>query len=246
MKYRLTAEYMAALRSYLRCTKDWGNLYQALKRDIVSRPGRSMLDIGAGNGDLSLPLSNLVLRYVAVESNQYFAERLQKYSAQLEVVNQRFPYPGSEKFDIVLAAHVVPQDATEIRQFLRAARERLRKLGTLITVIYDRDRQNDWGRLIARDVRLCEPTDNRFAVIMDSLLGFGAVEVEDVITHVESKEMSRMMNALSFAYGEGVPARAKKFFASDAIRQAIRTDYRQLGRYSVPVHHKVIEVKLLM
>ncbi|MEX1005597.1 MAG: class I SAM-dependent methyltransferase [Acidimicrobiia bacterium] len=89
----------------------------------LAGPDGSVLDIGAGAGRASLPLSRGGHRITAVEKSSEMAAALREESAGLEgyvVVEEAWPTAvdlGS--FDVVMAAHVV-YDVPAIEAFLRA------------------------------------------------------------------------------------------------------------------------------
>ena len=69
-------QYIKDFETFLKHTDEKEVLYQALAEEIKSNHFSSILDIGAGNGDLSLPLSKLVNRYLAVEQKPKYVQRL--------------------------------------------------------------------------------------------------------------------------------------------------------------------------
>jgi SAM-dependent methyltransferase len=70
---------------------------------------RSFLDIGAGGGDLTLPISSSFEATTVVEPNSLQAHRLQRRCPGFRVVNDRWDRValGAERFDFILCSHVL-------------------------------------------------------------------------------------------------------------------------------------------
>ena len=110
-EHRLTEEYTKAFRAFLDHTTEKQDLFAALKRRIEVAGAQSLLDIGAGNGDLAIPLSELVTTYLAIEPKPDFAAKLMANG--IKVINSAFPCDFGGTFDAVLASHVIPWETNE-------------------------------------------------------------------------------------------------------------------------------------
>ena len=130
--HRMTETYSNAFQVFLAHTNEKEILREALALKIGVAGATSVLDIGAGDGTLSAPLSKLVRRYVALEEKTDFTRKLRKMG--MAVVDATFPCTLDETFDIVLASHSLPYHA-DVRmgweQFLIAAWQHVKSNGHL-------------------------------------------------------------------------------------------------------------------
>ena len=240
-EHRLTEEYTTAFRAFLDHTKEKQDLFAALERRIVSAEAHSLLDIGVGNGDLAIPLSKLVHRYVAVEANLEFAMKLQANG--IEVINAAFPHQIEGTFDIVVASHVVPWEENESKAFLQAAWRRVGPRGRFIMITYDEE-QGDWGELLRLSGLPTETVgQGHFAGYQKLLEFFGRLEMEPVVTHVTTNLLDEMLRALSFVYGDGMPEKARRFQENTTVRYTLQTRYRNHGEYEFPFTHYLLQAE---
>ncbi|MGV8078525.1 MAG: class I SAM-dependent methyltransferase [Syntrophales bacterium] len=70
---------------------------------------RSFLDIGAGGGDLTIPVSSSFEKTTVVEPNELQARRLQQRCPSFRVINECWDRIalGPERFDFILCSHVL-------------------------------------------------------------------------------------------------------------------------------------------
>ncbi len=89
---------------FLQHTTEKNVLFREIKKEIEKHPVQSLLDIGAGEGSLSIPLSKAVNEYLAVEMKPEFAQKLQK--AGVTVIESEIQKATiSNQFDTVLMSH---------------------------------------------------------------------------------------------------------------------------------------------
>lgn len=103
-------EYQQQLALFVRSSDDKAKALAQLE-PLVARLSRRerFLDVGAGGGDLTGPLSRLFAQTTVVEPNRLQAERLSAAYPQCRVWNCRFEDldVGPEAFDLVLCSHVL-------------------------------------------------------------------------------------------------------------------------------------------
>src|SRR5262245_55562927 len=104
-QHQLTLDYRKAFETFLQSTNEKQEFARILIQQIRDRGVSSLLDIGAGNGELALPLSQQVKRYLAVEPN--FAHAAVLRNLCLQVIEKPFPCQIDETFDMVVASHVI-------------------------------------------------------------------------------------------------------------------------------------------
>lgn len=107
-------------------------------RLVAARNAASLLDIGAGSPVTGCRLAQSVQRYLAIEENAGRAKMFE--DAGLDVWCGKFPLSLSERFDIVLSSHSVPEltQATlgDYPPFIRSAWTCVAPGGTLLIVTF--------------------------------------------------------------------------------------------------------------
>ena len=238
-EHRLTEEYTKAFRAFLDHTTEKQDLLVALKRRIETTRTHSLLDIGAGNGDLAIPLSKLVGSYLAIEPKPDFAAKLK--TSGINVINSAFPCAVAGSFDMVLASHVVPWEENESETFLSAAWKHLNHGGRFIMITYDEE-VSDWGELLqTSELPLPAVGQGHFDGYKRLLTSWGRLEVEPIVTHVVTESLDDMLLALSFVYGDGQPEKAATFQESEVVRHALESHYHPNGRYRFPFTHYLLQ-----
>ena len=241
MSHYLKEAYDQAFKTFLRSTTEKTVLLKMLAGRVEGRATQTLLDIGAGNGDLAIPLSKLVRRYVAVEANERFAATLA--SAGLAVHHQTFPCEIAEEFDLVLMCHSAPFLPEKYDPFLDAAWKLVRPGGTLAVVTFD-NVTSGWARFLAKvGLSLTSPPD-RLEKLEDRLSQFGPIVIRSLQTAVVTKTAHEMMAALSFVFSDGKPEKYPAFMEkSAAILSALESeDYRREEGYSFSFDHYLYEV----
>lgn len=104
------SNYQQQLELFERCSNSKDLCLERL-RAVVDRLPRheSFLDIGAGNGILTLPLAKTFRRVVAVEPNPILAANLKSRAPELHVLQDTWQNVdmGSALFDFILCSHVL-------------------------------------------------------------------------------------------------------------------------------------------
>lgn len=241
MEHQRTRLYSEAFEAFLAHTDEKQVLLYELGRRVGAFKASSMLDIGAGNGDLSIPLSRYLTRYVALEQKHDYAERLR--AAGLVTIEGAFPQPIAERFDLVLACHSLPSSRSSWEPFLHAAWGCVSERGHLLLVTFE-DEKSPWSDLIEgaglEDVRAREA---RIRPLWDFLHTLGEVTVHPIETHVTTQTREEMLRALAFVWSDGRPGHIEAFQASARIAEALDAAYRIGTGYSFPFTHYLLEVR---
>lgn len=96
--------------AYLHTSDEKINEAQKLLAIVSRLPKKeAFLDIGAGLGQLTIPLSRMFKNSLAVEPNTYYARKLQEKAPGLQIINEPLQKTrlGSRKFDFILCSHVL-------------------------------------------------------------------------------------------------------------------------------------------
>src|SRR5690606_39138006 len=161
-------------------------LVKNIIRYIKDSNTKSLLDIGAGDGDVALPISKEVQYYFAVEVNNERVNNLQKLG--LNAIYGIFPNTTNkitETFDMVLSSHSIPEqlgveDHNLYKPFLEKAWELLNKNGILLIVTF-KGSVDDPVRLIAEKItgkQIRTHSDALYETMIKILNEFGEPKVE--------------------------------------------------------------------
>lgn len=243
--HRMTDSYATALDSFLRYTTEKQNLLTALQQSIKSVGARSLLDIGAGNGDLAVPLSETVQNYIAIEPNSHFAFRLKNRG--LTVFEAPFPWAstGNLSADIVVASHVVPWELEEGERFIRAAWRCVNPGGAFVMITYDED-CGVWADLLRLSgLPLAGIGHGHLGIYEFLLRGLDRRSTTNKITSwVETRTLEQMLKALAFVYSDGQDEKAEQFISDEAIAQIIQLSWYDVvdDCYRFPFTHYLLQV----
>lgn len=240
-EHRLTEEYTKAFHAFLDHTSEKKDLFAVLKRRLEATGAQSLLDIGAGNGDLAIPLSELVNVYVAIEPKPDFAAKLN--GSGLTVINAAFPCEVDGMFDVVLASHVIPWEKGESEVFLSAAWKHLNPGSYFMMITYDEE-ISEWGELLKiSGLSIPNVGQGHLEGYKHLLTHWGKLEVESITTYVETESLDEMLLALSFVYADGKPEDAERFQKNEVVREALESHYHANGRYRFPFTHYLLQTE---
>lgn len=216
------------------------NEKKILSREILVESKKykaeTLLDIGAGNGLLAVPLAKHFKSYLAVEPNENFAENL--VAAGLKIICAPFPSKIGGEFDMVLASHVVGYRPELLHAFIEAAWEKV-KIGGILLVITLRGQEDDWTKLI-RNIGENKIDTNQiiFNELIEKLYSLGTVKMRKVTTTVDTTTLPDMLEALTFVASDGKPKKKKNFLSHRArLEKIINSEYRKSDGYSFPFTH---------
>ncbi len=216
------------------------NQKETLKKTVLDFVGkhslRSMLDIGAGFVETAVPYAQAVSRYLAVEQDAEKVEKLR--AAGLEVVAGKFPVEISERFDLVLSSHSIPEDGVGgYRPYLAAAWELVEPNGWLFIITfkgtYDARRQID-----CRLTGDCSPHDEeKYKEMMRVLEDFGRPTNSKVTSRITSDVAEDIVGVLCRSLG------LKTDPERQAVRGIVEGELKTETGYSLPTEHLVISVQ---
>lgn len=229
--------YTLSFETFLASTNEKAVLLQEILSSVQELQPESLLDIGPGNGVISIPLSREVRQYVAIEKNPSYVERLR--NAGLNIIEGNFPVAVNNQFDFILASHVISYENNEVDEFVKAAGLLLKTGGTLVVVTY-RAIEDDWIRLMKElGYNLDTVHSDNFAKITEALQELGELKVKRVETLVETGSKEDMIKALAFVASDGDPDKAKEFLLkSEQINLTFdRPEYRSESGFKFPFQH---------
>ncbi|MEK7650844.1 MAG: methyltransferase domain-containing protein [Patescibacteria group bacterium] len=230
--------YIGDFQKFLDYTNEKEVLLAEITEELRRHQCRSLLDVGAGNGLMAIPLSRQVSKYTAVETKKEYALALRE--AGLEVINSAFPIELSQKYDAVLFSHVFSYLHPDHEEFINAAWQFLNQNGVLVIVTY-RGEEDDWTRLI-KQLGLLNPGDYPaiFENMVNLLSSLGKTTVRKVVTTVKADNIEDMIAALSFVASNGVPERKQKFMTHREEIVAFLENYKTDDGFAFPFQHFIL------
>ena len=237
-----TAVYRRSFKAFLKHTNEKRVLVDYLKDLIFVSGADSLLDIGAGRGDIAIPLSRMVREYVCIEQNAGYAERLRAHG--LTVGEGTFPLSVQGTYDIVLSSHSVPRDADTCSRFVDAAARLVARRGVLAVItindgssIWD-DFRRECGLSYRHEVR------DRLALLEAKLRSLGSCRKRVIRTDVRTKELDEMRAALAFVYSNGDGTDIEVFMQNPHVDGMLNLGFlkSETGEYVFPFDHYAFEV----
>lgn len=210
-------------------------LFANISRYVADSGAQSLLDIGAGSGNLALPLARRVATYLAIESDPARAARLAGIG--LNVMCARFPTPIDRTFDLVLASHSIPEHLDAYVPFLEAAWSLVAPGGLFLIVTF----KGAAGTIaMLRNELLGErhTHSSEFDCMTQRLSQWGQLSIEAINSYAETADPDDIVAYFaSWITGEA------------AARQAIAAEFRRIvearfcvrpGLYVFPTEHLFI------
>jgi len=219
-------------------------LLDEILKEVEEYDTKSLLDIGAGNGLLSIPLSRKAKSYLAVESNEKFVSKLRK--AGLEVIEGKFPLEISGLFDMVLASHSISYRNDLFKSFIKKAWGLVKPNKVLLAITY-RGEEDDWTKLM-KELGENHEDQNRvvFNQMVELLASLGAVKTRKFITKVQTKNLDDMVQALSFVASNGELKKKAEFLKqSKKLEKILKQNYRDSNGYLFPFQHFLLTTQKL-
>ena len=238
-----STEYAQAFGMFLACTNEKKVFLDVLKEKIATEKISSILDIGAGNGDLAIPLSKLVGTYVAVEPVPEYAKYLKEKG--LTVIESLFPCAVSGIFDLVLISHSLPWKAPKYEPFIKEAWKLLNANGQMLVITYDNE-SGDWYQMLKNcGLPPRRSMTNHIGALTSFISStFSKSTRKDIVTTIVSKDLEEIMHALAFVWSDGEPAHFSEFMKSDTVRKYL-TEHYSIGNsgYSFTFTHIFLNVE---
>ena len=213
----------------------------AVLADIITghvreRGARTLLDIGAGSGEVAIPVSRCVRRYVAVEQCPSSAALL--HDAGLDVVAATFPVAIGERFELVVSSHSIPEGgAAKYPPFLAAAWERVMPGGLLLIVTFKGPGDPAIPRLAEELLGRANGTDARYTLMLQILETFGVVTVGTRNSYVETDDFADVA-AFFGGWFWSTDEQQRRYLPQ--LRAAVDRRFLTAGSYRIPTQHFVI------
>lgn len=214
-------------------------LLHAISEKIESFGVQSLLDIGAGQPLLALPLSQKVKKYLAVESSPNIAKQLR--DANVSVIEGTFPKVNIQgTYDLVLASHSIPERVGLYKPFLEKAWSCVASGGLLLIITFKG--VNDDLFLLTNRLRKNWTDEDalKYKEVLSVLSTFGAVEVEQITSHSVSEHTEDMADVLTFSIGGTEQEKAE--YRSELTR-ILEEKYKNGTKYIFPHEHLVLSVQ---
>lgn len=215
-----------------------------LSKLIKERGHESVLDIGAGDGSLAIPLSRLVKTYKAIEAEGTYVRKLSQ--AGIDVVEGSYPLPIEGVFDLVLMSHVISyrrnEDGTRsdrARELIKFAWEHVKPQGSLV-IITHRGIRGPWEELLDL-IGWHARREEALAEMVGILEDLGQLRKSQIVSEVSCTSEEEMLRALSFVAAYGRENARNEFLEhKDVIIDAIR-ERREGSLYRFPFSHPMLE-----
>lgn len=236
--------YEKDFQFFLKHTNEKRVLYEEIVKLIKEYKVKSILDIGSGDGSLSIPLSQKVHKYLAVEKSPNYCESLRKNS--IDVINKRFPFQINEQFDLVLCSHCVPYEYRELRRFVNKAWKNVKEGGILLVITFGKE-EDDWGRLLNKlDLKLFESPPLKYKKKIEILRKLSVVREKKITTYVETKNLNDMVKVFSFVGSVGIIEKKKEFFSKkEQLKKILSLNYfdQNTNTFRFPFNHYFLILK---
>lgn len=203
----------------------------------------SLLDIGAGNGELAVPISEHVDRYVAVERNPQYAAMLR--AAGKTVVEQLFPTEIEGEYDLVVMSHVISHILGNHTAFVPAAWDLVKPDGHLLIVTNQDVEEGDWSRLLdAIQLGYPKQSIDRLMELISSLQERGETDIQRVSSVLRTENVDQMIDAMAFLAASGGRAHHGRFMErAGLVAQILQARYHTEDGFSFPFIHPFISTR---
>lgn len=230
-----TVTYSQSFAKFLAHTNEKAILLEQILKKIKQIEPANILDIGAGNGELALPVSKLVKNYLAVEYKSDYVEKLRSLS--LNVIESAYPCEIEQKFDFILSSHSLPWKQEKYKPFIECAMNQLSDKGVFLIITYDNE-SGDWFNLLEKnELQLVRNNSNRLGQMTEWLENTYKLNKETIIANVECEKMDDLIEALAFVYSDGDQNLINNFIGSEKVRAYIEEKYKFGDKYIFPFEH---------
>jgi SAM-dependent methyltransferase len=236
--------YEEDFSSYLKIANEKPVLAQEINTLFDKLGVKNVLDIGAGNGDLSSLIFKKVKQYTAIEPRKEFVKLLR--DKNITTIEGTFPCDtGRDKYDLVLCSHSVPYLQREYEPFLKEAHSRLNKNGNLLVITYIGE-GDDWNHFL-RDAGVKPFVDTliNYTDRKNFLKKFGKLKEWFVFSKLESCSIEDLVKALGFVASAGEKDKKEYFLSrTEKIYEILNDKYydKNSGNYFFPFRHVFLRV----
>ncbi len=210
-------------------------LLREVSRYIRDHKVSSLIDIGAGDGALAIPLARKVKKYVAVEENGKNVQKLKK--AGLTVIKGCFPVPVSGKYDLALVSHSIPETTELYKNFLYTVWTLLKKKGVLLVVTFKG--ADDELASLKKELQpgFVDADQEKFREMMSILSSFSVPAIRRVASTITSQKSKNLTELLSFLIGRTKKEREELY---PKLERIVHLRYKTTQGYSFRTHHLFI------
>jgi len=236
--------YPQLFKTFIENTNEKQLLREHVQKTIAEYEVDSILDIGPGNGTLSIPLSQQVDEYLGVEKKQKFVEELRE--AGLKIIHDTFPVDLDRKFGLVLISHSFPYEQEKYKKFLRTAYAYVMKEGVLVLITFRGKKNEDWQHiqeLLGENSKA--PQHRRWLKQLHNFLqSLGKTKVNHVNSSVSCSSVDGLYDALGFVFSNGNAKKLQKWKEEETKIKAYLSKHHKHkeGRYSVSCTHSYFTV----
>jgi SAM-dependent methyltransferase len=230
-------QYRQSFEKFLAHTDEKAIFVKELGSYLERYNPESVLDIGAGNGSLAIPISESIENYEAVEQNPKYAQKLR--DAGIKTLEATFPTPLAKKFGLVMLSHVVSYEAANHTELIPPALSAVEPNGHLLLVTHRGNSEDDWSRLLKSiSINKFSGYATIYSEIIDMLSKAGKTEVRKVSTTLDTDNLEDMLEAMAFVAANGRTEDYKEFIAQrDKIKEILDSKYATAKGYSFPFQH---------
>ena len=235
--------YSQVFKTFIENTNEKQLLREHIQKTIAEYEVDSILDIGPGNGTLSVPLSQQVDEYLGVEKKQKFVEELRE--AGLEIVHDSFPVDLDRKFGLVLISHSVPYEPEKYKKFLRTAYSYVTKGGVLVLITFRGKKHEDWQhirKLIGQNSKALQ--HRRWLQKLHNFLqSLGETKVNHINSSVSCSSVDGLYDALGFVFSNGKTKKLREWQKEETkIKAYLSKHHKEEGGYSISCTHSYFTV----
>jgi SAM-dependent methyltransferase len=236
-----TPTYSESFAKFLSCTNEKEVLLEEILKRISSVGAKSVLDIGAGNGDLAIPISKSVADYTAIEYKSDYAEKFRKQN--IKVIEASFPCEVEGKFDFVLASHSMPWKDFKYEPFIEKAVDLLNPGGLFLGITYD-DEKGEWFDLLKNcELKIKHDQNHRIAKFDEYLKKFEGYRLEIVTAYMRTPNRADLIEALAFVYSDGDQDMIDEFVKNEKVKSYLDSKFKSEQGYTFPFEHIFIEIR---
>lgn len=235
----MTDAYIDAFELFLASTDEKDVLAKELRAQLKLHRSGSLLDIGAGNGQLGARLVSFVNDYLAIEARESYAAQIR--SLGLEAVTASWPCNLNRTYDAVLMSYVLTAD-DDLEKMLQPAVDSLNPEGLLLIVLHDVE-GTDWGDLLdelAIPHRGESLLPNKTLRLLRDKFALD-VTVNYATSYACTADVEEMLAALRFVVSAGIAERVEPFnIAQTKVTTLLQTRYKLPdGSYKFPFRHLI-------
>lgn len=236
--------YRKLFKTFLESTNEKQVLCNRIKQIISERGIESMLDIGPGDGNLSIPLSETTEEYLGIEKNKNFVSQLR--SKGVNVIHESFPVQLDRTFDLVLISHSMPYAKRDYQKFLQEAFRHVREGGVLVLITFRGEEDTDWKDILkVFDQKKDSFRDHKMWIRQLHLFlsSLGKTSAEHLRTSVSADTVDKLFNALGFVFSNGKKEQVHTWKQNKSeIKDYLSKHYKNGEEYAVSCTHTLFIV----